>query len=194
MVLLQTVFRVSAGLAFGPRHKENLPRGTSILHCRLYFAYRLGWHLGRAIRRIFREARQSFRSSFRSSEDGFQHAGRTLIALILVSMPVLVAVVIGRVERSLNCPSIFAAAFFLVILLRGPLSEIPWFLKKALKLEILMCLLAGFVMLLDGKLLWSFLDPFGLTRNQTGFHLILAAVCIWLAGVSWIIFSRPKRK
>src|SRR5260370_4679788 len=31
VVLLQTVFRVSAGLAFGPRHKEILPRGTSIL-------------------------------------------------------------------------------------------------------------------------------------------------------------------
>jgi len=87
-----------------------------------------------------------------------------------------------------------AAAFFLVILLRGPLSEIPWLLKKALKLEISMCLLAGFVMLLDWKPLWSFLDPFGLTRNQTGFHLILVTVCIWLAGVSWIIFSRPKRK
>ena len=163
-------------------------------YCRLYFAYRLGWHLGRAIRRILREARQSFRSSFRSSEDGFQHAGRTLIALILVSMPVLVALVIGRVEWSLNCPSMFAVAFFLVMLLRGPLSEIPWLLKKVLKLGISMCLLAGFVMLLDWKPLWSFLDPFGLTRNQTGFHLILATVCIWLAGVSWIIFSRPKRK
>jgi len=108
-------------------------------------------------------------------------------------MPILVAVVIGRVEWFLNCPSMFAAAFFLVILLRGPLSEIPWLLKKALRLEMSMCLLAGFVMLLDWKPLWSFLDPFGLTRNQTGFHLILATVCTWLAGVSWIIFSRPKR-
>ena len=163
-------------------------------YCRLYFAYRLGWHLGRAIRRFFRVAPQSFRCSFRSSEDGSQHARRALIALILVSMPILAAVVIGRVEWFLNCPLMFAAAFFLVILLRGPLSEIPGLLKKALKLEISMCLLAGFVMLLDWRLLWSFLGPFGLTRNQTGFHLILATVCIWLAGVFWIIFSRPKRK
>src|SRR5260370_28365198 len=99
-------------------------------YCRLYFAYRLGWHLGRAIRRIFLEARQSFRSNFPSSEGGFQHAGRTLISLTLVSMPVLVAVVIGRVEWFLNCPSMFSAAFFLVIFLRGPLSESPWLLKK----------------------------------------------------------------
>src|SRR5260370_14252300 len=99
-------------------------------YCRLYFAYRLGWHLGRAIRRIFREARQSFRSNFRSSEGGFQHAGRTLIALILVSMPVLVAVGIVRVEWVLNCPSMLAAAIFLVIFLRRPLSESPWLLKK----------------------------------------------------------------
>ena len=163
-------------------------------YCRLYLAFRLGWHLGRAIRRFLREARQSFRCSFRSSEGGVRHAGRALIALILVSMPILAAVVIGRVEWFLSCPSMFAAAFFLVILLRGPLSEIPWLLKKALRLEMSMCLLAGFVMLLDWKPLWSFLDPFGLTRNQTGFHLILATVCTWLAGVSWIIFSRPKRK
>ena len=163
-------------------------------YCRLYLAFRLGWHLGRAIRRFLREARQSFRCSFRSSEGGVRHAGRALIALILVSMPILVAVVIGRVEWFLNCPSMFAAAFFLVIVLRGPLSEIPWLLKKALRLEMSMCLLAGFVMLLDWKPLWSFLDPFGLTRNQTGFHLILATVCTWLAGVSCIIFSRPKRK
>ncbi len=162
-------------------------------YCRLYLAFRLGWHLGRGIRRFLREARQSFRCSYRSSEGGVQHAGRTLIALILVSMPIAVPVVIGRVEWFLNCPSTFAAAFFLVILLLGPLSETPWLLQKVLKLEMSMCLLAGFVMLLDWKPLWSFLGPFGLTRSQTGFHLILATVCIWLAGVSWITFSRPKR-
>jgi hypothetical protein len=108
-------------------------------------------------------------------------------------MPILVAVVIGRVEWFLNWLAIFAAAFFLVILLRGPLTEIHWLLKKALELEISMCLLAGFVMLLDSKPLWRFLDPFGLTRNQIGFPLILGAVCIWLAGVFWIIFSPNRR-
>lgn len=163
-------------------------------YCRLYVAYRLGWHLGRAIRRFLREARQSFLGSSRSFEGGDHHAGRALIALTLVSMPVLMAVVIGRVEWFLNWPAMFAAAFFLVILLGGPLSEIPWLLRKAIKLEISMCLLAGFVMLLDSKALWSLLDPFGLTRNQTGFHLILATVCIWLTGIFWIIFSRPKRR
>jgi len=163
-------------------------------YCRLYIAYRLGWRLGRAIRRFLREARQSFLGSFRSPESGTHRAGRVLIALTLVSMPILVAVVIGRVEWFLNWPAMFAAAFFLVILLRGPLSEVPWLLKKALKLETSMCLLAGFVMLLDSKPLWRFLDPFGLTRDQTGFHLILGAVCIWLAGVFWIIFSRRNRR
>src|SRR5260370_2861641 len=84
-------------------------------YCRLYLAYRLGWHLGRAIRRFFREARQSFRSSFRSSEDGFQYARRTLIALGLVSMPVLVPVVVGRGAWVLCWSSLFCPALFLAI-------------------------------------------------------------------------------
>lgn len=163
-------------------------------NCRLYVAYRLGWHLGRAIRRFLRKAHQSFLGSSRSLEGGDRHAGQALIAVALLSMPILVAAVIGRVEWFLNWPAMFAAAFFLVILLRGPLSEVPWLLRKAIGLEISMCLLAGFVMLLDSKALWSLLDPFGLTRNQTGFHLVLATVCIWLTVVFWIISSAPKRR
>jgi hypothetical protein len=72
--------------------------------------------------------------------------------------------------------------------LRNPLST---FLQKVVKLAISVCLLAAFSMLMNWGPLWNLLAPVGLTRNETGLHLIVAAVCIWWISVCWITFSRP---
>jgi SpoVK/Ycf46/Vps4 family AAA+-type ATPase len=45
-------------------------------------------------------------------------------------------------------------------------------------------------MLLNWGPLWDVLGPFGLSRNRTGFWLILAAILIWLVSVIRIVFSR----
>ncbi len=162
-------------------------------------AYWVGWYLGRAMKGLFREVGESFRGGYQSAGIAPERTGpssqkgRRLLTLILVIVPIAL-LVIGPREWVVNWPAMFAAAFLLGAFLRGPLSEIPWFLKKLVKLGISVSLLAGFSMLLRWEPLWSFLGPVGLTRNQTGFHLILLAVCIWWVGVFWIIFSRPKRQ
>jgi hypothetical protein len=92
--------------------------------------------------RFLRKTRQSLPGSFRSSEGDAHHAGRTPIALILVSMPIPVSVVIGRVEDLLNWPRTFAQPSYSRSYSVDRFPRSQGFSKKALKLEIAMCLLA----------------------------------------------------
>jgi len=136
------------------------------LYCRFRLARWLGWYLGRGM--------------------------RMLVPLLLVlSIAILTAATLGS-SAFLNWPTMFGAAFLFFVLLRGLLSESSAFLKKAVKLGIAVCLLAGFSMLMNWGPLWGLLEPFGFTRNQTGFHLIVAAVSIWWISVFWITLSRPS--
>jgi transitional endoplasmic reticulum ATPase len=77
---------------------------------------------------------------------------------------------------------------------RGRHSHIPWLAKKILRLAISTGLLYGFWMLLNWAPLWSFLRPFGMSRNRTGFWLILTAILLWGISIARILFSRPKAK
>ena len=136
-------------------------------YCRFRLARSLGWYLGRGMRMLFP-------------------------LLLVFPIATLAAVTLGSSAHFLNWPALFGAAFLFFFLLRGPLSESSEFLKKAVKLGISVCLLAGFSMLMNWGPLWGLLGPFGFTRNQTGFHLIVAAVCIWWISVFWITLSRPS--
>ncbi len=78
-------------------------------------------------------------------------------------------------------------------LLRWPLSHIPWFAKKIVKLALATCLLYGFWMLLNWEPLWSLLSPLGFSRSRTGFWLILTAILFWWISVLRVAFSRRKR-
>jgi hypothetical protein len=111
--------------------------------------------------------------------------------ILVVSIAIAIAATLGSSAHLINWPMMFGAAFLLMVLLRGLLSESSVLLKKAVKLGISVCLLAGFSMLMNWSPVWIPLGPFGLTRNETGFHLIVAAVCIWWICVFWITFSRP---
>jgi hypothetical protein len=136
-------------------------------YCRFRLVRWLGWYLG--------------------------HVTRLLFPLILVlSISILIAATLGSSAYFLNWPTMVGATFLLMVLLRGLRSESSAFLKKAVKLGISVCLLAGFSMLMNWSPLWSLLGPFGLTRSQTGFHWIVAAVCTWWISVFWITFSRPR--
>jgi ABC-type nickel/cobalt efflux system permease component RcnA len=66
--------------------------------------------------------------------------------------------------------------------------------KKVVRLGISVCLLYGFWMLMNWKLLWVVLGPLGLTRREAGFWLMLGAILIWWVSVLWIVFSRPRRR
>jgi transitional endoplasmic reticulum ATPase len=77
---------------------------------------------------------------------------------------------------------------------RGPLSHIPWPVRKILRLAFTTGLLYGFWMLLNWAPLWDFLRPFGMSRNRTGFWLILTAILFWGISIVRILFSRPKAK
>ena len=115
---------------------------------------------------------------------------RALSPLILVlSTSILIAATLGSNAHFINWPTMFGAAFLLIILSRSPLSV---FLQKVVKLGISVCLLSAFSMLMNWGPLWSLLGPFGFTRNQTGFHLIVAAACTWWISVFWITLSRPS--
>ena len=166
---------------------------------RLALAHRLGWHVGRGVRGLFREVRGAFRGGYRSAtttargaNDPISKQSGPLIALILILLPITVVGAIGPREWFLKWPAMFAGAFLLVMLLRGPLSEIPRIVKKILKLATSVLLLYGFWMLLNWKPLWGVLAPFGFTRNRTGFVLIVAAILAWWVSVFWILFSRAK--
>jgi hypothetical protein len=97
-------------------------------------------------------------------------------------------------ERGLGWLAMFAGTVGLAIVLRGRFSGIPWVVKKVVRLGISVCLLYGFWMLMNWKLLWVVLGPLGLTRREMGFWLMLGAILIWWVSVLWIVFSRPGRQ
>ena len=166
---------------------------------RFALAYRLGWHVGRGVKRLFHEVRDTFRGGYRSAattprrtDDPTNKKARPLLALILIVAPIAAVGAIGPREWFLNWPAMFAGAFLLAVLLRGPMSEIPRIAKKIVKLAISVLLLYGFWMLLNWKPLWSFLGPLGFTRNRTGLGLIMGAILAWWVSVFWILFSGGK--
>ncbi len=162
-------------------------------------AHRLGWHLGRGVSGFVSQVRDSFRRGYQSSvaTPGASNGPtsgkeRPFLALMLVVVPLAVVAAVGPPEWFLNWPTMFAVALLLVALLRGPLSGIHSIGKKIVKLGISICLLYGFWLLLNWKPLWGFLEPLGMTRNRSGFRLILVAIIVWWVTVFWIIFSRGK--
>jgi SpoVK/Ycf46/Vps4 family AAA+-type ATPase len=166
---------------------------------RVALAQRLGWYVGRGVKGFFCGIRDSFRRGYgpatttsQRSNDPTNRKRRTLLTLMLIAPPIAVLVAVGPREWFLNWPAMFAGALLFVALLRGPLSETPRIGKNILKLGMSVCLLYGFWLLLNWRPLWGFLEPFGLTRNRTGFQLILAAILVWWVAVFWIIFSRRK--
>ena len=167
----------------------------------LALAHRLGWHLGRGLKRFFAQLNESFRGGYQSSATNPPASNRPanskakpFLTLLLIVVPLAVVAAVGPAEWFLNWPTMFAVALLLVALLRGPLSSVHYVGKKIVRLAISICLLYGFWLLLNWKPLWTLLKPFGLTRNGTGFRLILVAIIAWWVSVFWIIFSRAKRQ
>jgi SpoVK/Ycf46/Vps4 family AAA+-type ATPase len=163
----------------------------------LALAHRLGWYLGRGVKGFLSQVHDSFHRGYRSSAATPQASNRPtsskerpFLTLMLVVVPLAVVAAVGPREWFLNWPALFAGAFLLVVLLRGPLSGIHRVGKKIVRLGISICLLYGFWLLLNWKPLWGFLEPFGVTRNRAGFRLILVAIIVWWVTVFWIIFSR----
>ena len=125
-----------------------------------------------------------------SARNPTQRRALLLLLLSVISL-VLLATAIPK-SWVLNFPMMFLVAGCLLVLLEGPLQGLALPLQRAVKIGISGCMLAGIAMLLNWPLLWIVFEPLGLTRNQTGFHLLLIAVCGWWISVFWIIFSRQK--
>jgi hypothetical protein len=141
-----------------------------------------GWYLrllGHFVRALIGSARNST-----------QRRALLLLLLLMASL-VLLATAIPKPWVS-NSPIMFLLAGFLLVLLQGPLRGLASPVQKLVKIGISACMLAGIAMFLDWRPLWVVLEPLGLTRNQTGFHLVLMAVCGWWISVFWIIFSRKR--
>lgn len=165
----------------------------------LALAHRLGWHVGRGLSGLFSRLHESFSSGYQSSaatppNRRANAKGKYVLALLLIVVPLLIVAAVGPAEWFLNWPAMFGLALLLTALLRGPLSTIHYVGKKILRLTISTCLLYAFWRLLNWKPLWDVLNPFGLTRNGSGFRLILLAIIAWWISVFWILFSRTRHQ
>ena len=78
----------------------------------------------------------------------------------------------------------------LAILLGSRFSRRCYALRKLAHVIFSVCVLYGFWTLLNWRPLWRIVGPFGLTRREAGFWLILAAILLWWVSVIWIAFSR----
>jgi len=94
-------------------------------------APRLGWYLGRGVKGFLSQVRDSFHRGYRSSTATPRVSNRPtsskerpFLTLMLVVVPLAVVAAVGPREWFLNWPAMFAGAFLLVVLLRGPLSGI----------------------------------------------------------------------
>ncbi len=162
----------------------------------------LFWHFGRCSAEICLGVRDSFVWVIRTAKDKFftvkgrRQDGKLgpMLTLILVGLPIGVLVLLGPPSWFLNWPVMLASAVVLFGIVRGPLAGAPSFLRKVVKLAISICLLVGIGMLLDWRPLWVALRAFGLTRNETGFWLMLLAAVSWWAAFCWIVFSRSKQR
>ena len=89
---------------------------------------------------------------------------------------------------------VLAVTLDLAILLCSPSTQRWYALRKLARMTISVCMLYGFWTLLNWRPLWRIVGPFGLTRREAGFWLILSAILAWWVSVIWIAFSRPYRR
>jgi hypothetical protein len=158
-----------------------------------------GLGLDRALACFLRKAWDCFRRGSRSTtvspESQARHLSRQPGLFLTLSLTSFVVGVTATFrERFLAWLAIFAGTLWLMILLRGRPSRVLRIVKKAVRLGISVCLLYGFWMLMNWKLLLVVLGPLGLTRREGGFWLMLGAILIWWVSVLWILFSRRRRQ
>ena len=156
-------------------------------------------HLRRVIAEFSYGTIHSFRGGFQT---GVTAAGRGggrarpkhsfWLTLFLICFAVAAAAQISVWRPSMLL--IFAVILDLAILLRSRFSKSWYAVRKLARVVISVCLLYGFWTLLNWRPLWRIVRPFGFTRREAGFWLILAAILIWWVGVIWIAVSRPYRR
>ena len=155
--------------------------------------------LRRAVAEFMCRTIHSFRGGF---ETGATAAGRGRgrarpkhpfrVTLFLLFSAVAVAAEFSTWRPSLLL--VFALTLDLAILLRSRLSKGWYALRKLACVVISVCLLYSFWTLLNWRPLWRVVGPFGFTRREAGFWLILSAILLWWVSVIWIAFSRPYRR
>ena len=119
---------------------------------------------------------------------------RTILAVILIGLPIAFAVALGPSAGFLNWPVMSATALVLTLILRGPLAEAPSPLRKVIKVAISFALLVAFTRLLYWHPLWAMLGVSGLDLDRARPWLMVISVLGWWAAVFWIIFARPKTR
>jgi hypothetical protein len=141
----------------------------------------------------------SFRSGFQTGATAASRSrGRARpkhpfwLTLFLICFAV--AAVAGFSQRRLSLLLVIAVTLDLAILLCSRFAQRWYALRKLASMAISVCLLYGFWTLLNWPPLWRVLGPFGLTRREAGFWLILATILLWWMSVIWIAFSRPYRR
>lgn len=105
-----------------------------------------------------------------------------------------VAAVAGFSQWRPSILLVLAVTLDLAILLRSRFVQRWYALRELARMAISVCLLYSFWTLLNWRPLWRVMGPFGLTRREGGFWLILAAILLWWMSVIWIAFSRPYRR
>jgi hypothetical protein len=162
------------------------------------------WHWSRldsdcALARFLHKACDSFRCGSRpiavSPESQARHLSQKpglFLTLSLASF--VVGVAASSPERFLGWLAILAGTVWLAVVLPRRSFGVVHVVKKVVRLGVSVCLLYGFWMLMNWKLLWVVLEPLGLTRREAGFWLMLGAILIWWVSVLWIVFSRPRRQ
>lgn len=166
---------------------------------------RIFW-LSVPIRRLKRAPAEFIYATIHSFRGGFQTgataAGRSRgrarpkhpfwLTLFLIGFAVAAAAEFSTLRPSLLV--VFTATLGLAILLRSRFSQRWYALRKLARMAISVCLLYGFWTLLNWRPLWRIVGPFGFTRREAGFWLILSAILFWWVNVIWIAFSRPYRR
>jgi hypothetical protein len=140
----------------------------------------------------FRCGSQSIATSPESQARRLSQKPGLFLTLSLTSFVVRVAA--SSPERFLGWLAILAGTVWLAVALHRRSFGVVRVVKKVVRLGISVCLLYGFWMLMNWKLLWVVLGPLGLTRREAGFWLMLAAILIWWVSVLWIVFSRPRQQ
>jgi hypothetical protein len=140
----------------------------------------------------FRRGCRSIASAPESKTHHGNQKPQLFVTLPLTSFVVPVAATFP--ERFLGWLAILARTVWLAVVLPRRSFGFVHVVKKVVRLGVSVCLLYGFWMLMNWKLLWVVLEPLGLTRREAGFWLMLGAILIWWVSVLWIVFSRPRRQ
>lgn len=119
---------------------------------------------------------------------------RTILALILIGLPIAFAIVLGPSAGFLNWPVMSATALVLTLVLRGPLAEAPSPLRKVIKVAISFSLLIALTRLLYWHPLWAMLGVSSLDLGRARPWLMVISVLGWWVAVFCIIFSRSKMR